>query len=171
MKKKIFLVLLVLIIGLSTTGCGNSYASKDATVINREGKKETLTSKEICSVYDENDAKFKKYYAGAEISFIGTVSEVDSYFRENGDSRLWDAISFKEGFRVYLPYEEYDIADLSKGDVLYVKSNIYSGFDCGTLDLRGTGGSEGYSTESLKTTVIKNTKDMSEKQIKDLKNN
>ncbi len=60
-----------------------------------------------------------------------------------------------------MPYNVYDILDLSKGDILYVKSNIYSGFGCSMgLALRGTGGIEGYNDSSLKTTIIKNLNGM-----------
>lgn len=179
MKKCYGIIIMLIICLLVMTGCGKddsnasasskSLASKTATVINKEGNTEKLTAKEICSVYDENSAKFKKYYAGAEISFIGTVSEVDSYFKESSGSTTWDSITFEEGFKVYLPYNVYDIADLSKGDVLYVKSNIYSGFACSLgLDLRGTGGSEGYSTSSLKTTIIRNVSGMNSSEVETL---
>lgn len=178
--KKILYLLLISATIFCLTGCGNgeskddtnskSLVSKTAAVINKEGNTENLTAKELCSVYDDNSAKFKKYYAGAEISFIGTISKVESHFREGSSSTLWDSITFNEGFKVYLPYDVYDIADLSKGDVIYVKSNIYSGFACDLeLDLRGTGGSEGYSTSSLKTTVIKNLNGMNSSDVENLK--
>ena len=165
-KDKMLLILLIIGLGLIITGCGNSgvtsntksLVSKNATIINQEGEAETLTAKEVCSVYNENEAKFDKYYKGAEISFYGTVSEIDASFREEGgSSTVWDSVKFKEGFKLYLPSEVYDIADLSKGDILYVRSNIYSGFACEFgLDLRTTSGDVGYNLESLKETIVRN---------------
>ena len=130
--------------------------NKKATVINKEGKKELLSSQELCNIYNENKAKFKKYYAGAEIEFEGTVNSVD-YDIISGSNKKYrfDRIKFKEGFELYLLHNQYDfLADLNKGDVFYVKTNIFDGFACLPIDVRGTDNDGAYGEHTLMKTVI-----------------
>lgn len=148
MKIKKILCLLILC-GLcifTITGCGSN---SKATIINNENETENLTAKDLYKINNENEAKFKKYYVGAKITFDGTVSSVEtnedncyentSYVRlENdigtvrkssgsSDQRKCAIINFKEGYKLMIPSgETIDIADISNGDKYHVESNIAS---------------------------------------------
>lgn len=153
MRKKILLSFLVLTFLVTITGCGNNGNSSKsnneynlATIINNENKTEKLSSKEIYNINEENEAKFKKYYVGAKISFDGTVSSVETddincynyttYERWQSnietvtgnsvdDKRTCAKINFKEGYRLIIPSSGIiDIADINNGDKYHVDSNI-----------------------------------------------
>ena len=169
-KLIIFLGILVLIIVAIFFSKLNN-VDTIATIITRNGETEQLTKKELINIHNENEAKFDKNYLGAEISFIGTVSKVEYDFLEQmGSSRSSrDAIILKEGYKVYLPHDLYDMTEFSKGDKVFVCSNIFSIISGTSIELRGTGGSIGYNETSLKTTIIKNVTGKSEEEISDIK--
>lgn len=156
MKKKIISILFVAIIILSFTGCSkdNENINKEnalevkATVINNKNETEQLSSKEIINIIEENQAKFAKYYAGAKISFNGTVESIEvrsnnclstvtsSSMMDSGinsyglnykyDERSCYVINFKEGYKLRIPEGNLiDVADINKGDKYYVESNIF----------------------------------------------
>ena len=174
-KNKRIVILSILVLIVATIFIGGIFSksseSVKATIITRSGETEQLSKRELKEIYNENEAKFEKSYLGAEISFVGTVSKVEyDFFEQLGSGRTsMDAIILKEGFKVYLPHDLYDMTEFSKGDKVYVCSNIYSAFSGNYIDLRGTGGSIGFNETSLKTTIIKNVTGKSEEEINDIK--
>ena len=82
-----------------------------ATIVNNQGEIEELSAKELKKIYDENQANFKKNYAGAYIVFVGTVEKVKNGFMENGSRIILDSIEFKEGFDLKLNNNEYDLSN------------------------------------------------------------
>ena len=152
MKKIILMICLLFLV----TGCVGKKMSK-ATITNNDGDTETLSGKELCNIYNENEAKFKKNYVGSKIIFDGTVKKVNSYFYSAPDKKtIFDSIEFNEGFIVYIQHNQYElISDLSKGDKLHIESNIYSGFGCSSgIDIRGTDKVGGYDYSTLNKTII-----------------
>lgn len=138
-----------------------------ATIVNNQGEVEELSSKELKKIYDENQANFKKNYAGAYIVFIGTVEKVRNGFMENGSTITLDCIEFKEGFDFYLNSNEYDLSNISSGDKIIVLANIFSAFY--RIDVRGTGGSTGYNVKSMKEVKFEIVTEKSQEEIDSIK--
>ena len=167
MKKKVYKLILMSLVFILLTGCGNSVfigkekdnnkvsAIKKATIVDKEGKTVEMTSKELKKIYDQNEAKFDKYYKVASITLVGTVKSVETNFREIGSSTTLDAIVLEEGWEVNLPagYYEDTLIELSAGDLIYVDTNIFSCFKL-PIDLRGTSTTGGYTSTTLKQTKI-----------------
>ena len=151
--KKVITLLLTLIICISLCACNTNTSSTASTaptastastaaakIVDNEGNVVEKTSKQLRQVYKDNNAQFDKYYKNANISFTGTISKIDSNFKENG-SPAYDAITFEEGWRVYIKHEinqvyalagvndgVYDFAELKIGDKLNVDATIIGVF-------------------------------------------
>lgn len=152
--KKSLLIFLTLILCLALCACSSTVK---ATVTDNEGTEIELSAKEIWKIKSENEAKFDSLYKGAEITFVGTVKSVKTYFRESGSNVNFDSISFKEGFTVYLlsGYEEDLLKELSAGDKVEVTSQIDDCFG-GYVEVMGlysNGG--GYNADTLMKTELK----------------
>ena len=132
MKKIILSIFLCSILLLGTTACGNDnkdLTRNDAIVTNNDAVTENLTMQELISVYNENSVKFNSKYYLADIEIYGTVDKVSARTYYNNSSESTDVIYFKEGWVVLLEEGKYDfVADLNKGDVIYVHGLINSGF-------------------------------------------
>ena len=138
--KRLLGIIMAAAIVFAFTGCGQSgTAATAATITKSDGTTEELTCKELMKIYDTNQAKFKEY-EGAPITFIGTVERVETYFRLNGSSTIFDSIRFKEGWCVYILHGSKDsiLKKLEVGTKVRVESNIYSGFAPGGIDIRTT---------------------------------
>ena len=146
--KKIITLLLTFIMCISLCACNTNTASTASTastaaakIVDNKGNVVEKTSKQLRQVYEDNNAQFDKYYQNANISFTGTISKIDSNFKENGSPTAYDAITFEEGWRVYIKHEinqvyafagvndgVYDFAELKIGDKLNVDATIIGVF-------------------------------------------
>ena len=160
MKKTIISFVLITAFVLLLTGCGSSSNndskktsneskdSKFATIVDNEGKTNKMEAKEVVSIANENEAKFKKYYVGAKISFDGTVDKVEmdkfswpcyknsTYYtsvsgieqfteQSKNDTSSCAEITFKDGYKLFIPSEGIiDVADIESGVKYHVESNI-----------------------------------------------
>ena len=174
----LLIVLLLIVLLLNGKNSMNSDNSKNtskkintskATIVNKQGEIEELSAKELKKIYDENQANFKKNYAGAYIVFIGTVERVRNGFIENGSTITLDCIEFKEGFNFNLNSNEYDLSNISSGDKIIVLANIFSAFY--RIDVRGTGGSNGYNVDSMKKVKFEIVTEKSQEEIEAIKEN
>lgn len=129
MKKKFLAITMVLALCLSLCACGGSSDTK-ATIIDNEGNTVQMTAKELIALDDENSAKFDNLYQNAEITLVGTVESVDSGFRENGVSFLWDRITLEGGWQIQMYHGSHDevLLELSAGDTVEITSKIKSTF-------------------------------------------
>ncbi len=159
MKKVVSIICMVIVL-LSVSSCSadkktNATSAKDAkaTIVDNAGNTVTMTYSEL---YKEcqNDAKFEKTYRGAEITFIGTVSSIDTNIRYEGTSLREDRINFKEGYTLYLNAGEFTslLETLSVDSKVQVKSNICSNF--GKIEIRGCSRSGAYGKDSMSKTKL-----------------
>lgn len=155
--KKLIALLMVVILGVSLCACGDNTKNTEelkASIIDNDGNACSLTSDELKEIEDTNEAQFDSIYCGADISFVGTVKKVETYFRRSGSSTVFDSISFEEGWKVYLlhDYNEDFIVNLSVGDKVKVESQIF-GYDVGYIEVMGMNG-DGYTNSSLTYTDL-----------------
>lgn len=138
MKKKVFYVLLVVMLGL--TGCGNknsgntdnnnSLAKAEAIILNNDNVKEELTSNQLIMVYEENSAKYNSKYFTAGIEIYGTVDKVSARTYYDNSTSLSDVIYLQEGWVILLEEGKYDLVkELSRNDIIYVSGEIKSAFE------------------------------------------
>ena len=149
MKKKIFAIIMVMTLCVSFCACGGGTT---ATITDNEGNTVQMTAEDLEKISDENEAKFEDLYKGAEIELTDTVESVSS-----------DTVSLKGGWKVQLSKSKHAdiLAELSKGDSVYVKSNISIVFD--GVELKGMHGIS-YDDDTLKTTVFRKSEDQKEYQ-------
>ena len=152
MKRKVLAIFMMLTMSLAFCACGGGTA---ATITDNEGNTVQMTAKELKEIYKENEAKFNDLYRGADIELTDAVESVST-----------DTVELKGGWEVQLSTSKHGdiLKSLSKGDSVYVKSNIYTAFT--DVELKGLVGSVGWDDDSLKCTVFRKSAD----QI-DYKNN
>lgn len=168
--KKITLLLLALVMCFSLCACGGESAGTNAdadtektdnislaTIVDNEGNTVEISAKELLDLEKENEAKFEKYYLGADITFIGTVKSITTNYITSGSSTKLDAIVFEEGWKVELAQGQYEdiLVELSAGDKVQVESQIWSTWD--NVIIRGCyhlGDSVLSGSEDLQSTTI-----------------
>lgn len=123
MKKKILFVLLLGIMLIGLTGCGEkkslSFADDLATLELEDGVIQ-ITSEDIKKIYNENYQNFKNNYFGKKITFIGTIESVGE-----------NSIKFNEGWEFSLDgFNTCNVisSDLKPGDEVIVISWLFSAF-------------------------------------------
>ena len=155
--KKILSLIIALVLCMSLCACGSNQEEAEetkATIVDDNGNTYSLSSSELKEIENSNEAQFDSIYCGADISFVGTVKKVETYFRRSGSSTVFDSISFEEGWKVYLlhDYNKDFIVNLSVGDKVKVESQIF-GYDVGYIEVMGMNG-EGYTNSSLTYTDL-----------------
>lgn len=133
MKKKL-LILICCVSLLGLVGCGkndNNLGGKSkvgiATIVDNNGETKKMTAKELLDIYNNNEAKFKKYYAGAEVNLTGIISSIDESFSFiKGTTVYLYVINLEDGWRIEIRKEgnEDFVADIDKGTKIQVSSNI-----------------------------------------------
>ena len=148
MKLKILVITMILTMCLALCACGGGTT---ATITDNEGNVVQMTAKELKNIYKENEAKFNDLYQGADIELTDTVESVST-----------DTVELKGGWEVQLSTSKHGdiLKSLSKGDSVYVKSNIYTAFTA--VELKGLVGSVGWNDASLKHTVFRKSEDQIE---------
>lgn len=147
--KKLLSVLVIVILCFSLFACSQADKTK-VTVTPINGNSETMTVSEFKEA-GKNELK----YQGAEITFVGTVKEIQTNIYENGSSIKTDYITFEENIQVYLlsGYNTDFLSSIDIGDKVEVTSNLFSA-DGYYIDVRGMSSKEGYNEESLKKTTL-----------------
>lgn len=181
MKKKVLDILLIVLLFIGITGCGkenkNNEEPRDSkmTIIDNENKTIKMSVNELYKISTENEAKFKKYYLGAKVSFDGIVSRIEvkdnscysetSFIRwqsgkesitgvSKADNTKCSVITFKGGIDLYIPSSMVeDIADINSGDKYHIESNLIY-FWAQSLDIYGvsdSGAIDFYNTKIERT--------------------
>lgn len=146
MKKKIWSVLLIAVICISTLcACGNSAANTKAIITTNDGETVEISSKELCDIYDENQAKYSEKYQTATAKVTGTVKSVESYLQSFGtkNQSVYE-VELKEGWSVTVLSEFHEeVIDLSEGDKVTITSNIQLA-RIGLIEMQNIGQKDGW---------------------------
>ena len=188
--KKILNILLIGILVISLTGCGNSNDTKKAnaegnykdayystlTVYNKNTKEtEYLTLNELTKINETNSAKFKQNYEYSSIKLVGKITKVESdlnyapvlAYGKVDLITLGNKDDWTKSIHVILPTGKFDLASLEIGDSLYVESGIlYSSFE-DDLTLMGTENSK-LSMDSINNTKIEVVNDKTNEEIEEM---
>ena len=134
--RKTLSILLVLALCFGLCACvgntGNSADSTDnatapvATIKTRDGETVYLTSAELCTIYNENQAKYSSKYQTADATIIGTVKSIEEHQEYFGSIRkkVYD-INLVEGWEITVLAECHkEVIDLSAGDKVKISSEL-----------------------------------------------
>lgn len=134
--KKALSLFLALVMCLSLCACGgensggNKVANNKAVIITNEGKSIAMSAEELFKEFDGNEARFKKLYGGASITFTGTVKSIRTGTSvlngEGGVTANENKIVFEEGWCVIIGKSNTscDLADFYPGQKLEVTTGI-----------------------------------------------
>lgn len=118
MKNKWIEMLLIFVLVLIITGCGNK--GTKASIVDNEGNKVEMTAKELLDINSENSAKFEKYYKEAEIELTGTVEKVST----NMGGWIYDIVYLDDNWEIVFSKDYYDLSELEKGTKIHIISTI-----------------------------------------------
>ena len=104
-----------------------SSISNIAVIVCNDGSEEELYYDELIEKYNNNQVEFEEKYIGAKITFTGIPIGIRiNSFGDN--NKKYRSITFREGWRVEIPYEGYEFIDKADKDgktlLLTVKSFI-----------------------------------------------
>ena len=151
MKKALSLIL-VLVMCLSMCACASNVGTDDtansnptsnnnhpqATIINNDGKTESLTAGELYELMSANEVAFNKKYLGAQVTLIAKVTSIHG--NAILDSHIVAAyITLEDGWRVEASSGKV-VENLMPGDYVKVTGTIYSLW--GYINLYISNGSE-----------------------------
>ena len=125
--KKVFSLLLALVVCLSLWACGNDPKDTKAIVTNCDGVTEAVSANELIALAFENTAKFQAYYDYADVTISGTVESVSLAFDLGPKNLKEDGyfITLEEGWVIgVLASGHEEVIDFSKGDRITVTSKI-----------------------------------------------
>ena len=125
MKRKILFVLLLGVLVLGLTGCGEN----KATIIDNNGNKVEMTSKDLVEVNKENNSKFETKYFLSDIDLTSTIQKVEAEgsYTCGSNSKFfygdpYDLIYLSDGWTLCV--RNYDLAKLDKDMKIRVKGVI-----------------------------------------------
>lgn len=125
--KKLLALIMVMVLCLSLCACGGkSKTNVKATVINNDGVTEKLSSKELCDIYSENEARYRSKYQSADVTITGTVKTVESHLESYGTTThsVYDII-LEEGWEITVLEEFHEeVINLSAGDKVTISSEL-----------------------------------------------
>lgn len=124
MKKKILAIIMILTVCLAFCACGGGGST--ATITDNDGNTVQMTAKELISINEENESKFKKQFELADITVEGKVEKVEEA-KLDFSFRYVDVIHLylEGGWQIDLLKDKHEeVIDLSKGDSVKVSSKI-----------------------------------------------
>ena len=124
MKKKILAIIMILTVCLAFCACGGGGST--ATITDNDGNTVQMTAKELISINEENESKFKKQFELADITVEGKVEKVEEA-KLDFSFRYVDVIDLylEGGWQIDLLKDKHEeVIDLSKGDSVKVSSKI-----------------------------------------------
>lgn len=128
-------IIVLIIVGMFVTGKITKVSEEDlkVTVITNSGEEIETTRKELEEIYASNQALFNKEYHGAKVSYIITVSSVETniYFGNNTNGTCYDRINSKNSmWNVLLLHDAFaNLDEIEVGDRIYVESQLQGGQD------------------------------------------
>lgn len=149
--KKITSVILMILFCLSFCSCADNSNTKKSTSQNKylasvrtnEGEIVSVSAQDLIDEYKANEARFKKIYGGADISFTGTVKSVKIETDVYGGVDRWitkqNVIIFEEGWKLIIGQNNttYDLAEFYPGQKLNVSTGIFAPYGKNTVWLVG----------------------------------
>ncbi len=123
MKKRILAIIMIMVMCLALCACGGGTS---ATITDNDGNTVQMTAKELISINNENESKFKKQFELADITVEGKVEKVEEAMIDFS-IRYVDVIHLylEGGWQVDLLKDKHEeVIDLSKGDSVKVSSKI-----------------------------------------------
>ena len=125
MKKKILAIIMILTVCLAFCACGGGGST--ATITDNDVRNSiTKKRKELISINEENESKFKKQFELADITVEGKVEKVEEA-KLDFSFRYVDVIHLylEGGWQIDLLKDKHEeVIDLSKGDSVKVSSKI-----------------------------------------------
>ena len=144
--KKLFALLLSLILIVSLCACGNTKQTTTnnaankansanevkATVINKDGGTESLSAKELADIKESNPLNFDNKYWCAKVTVTGKITDIGGLSNINGTNYKWTLTIEGGEWDWFIGDSEYNtstvtqdfIATLSKGDTVQISGEI-----------------------------------------------
>ncbi len=97
-----------------------------ASIANNEGETETLSANELIEIYNGNQAKFNKYYTGAEVNFTAAIESISLNQMTMISDANWGTgntvVLLEGGWCLVNPPQ--DLADYMPGDKVQISAKI-----------------------------------------------
>lgn len=128
-KYLIILICLVFLTGCDNKSAVNSNGDNLMEVTDNYSEIIRLSASDLCNIYIDNNVEFVEKYLGANVSFNGHISRIESGFTINNSDTKYTEFTFEEGI-IATTESNSDISDLKPGDSLNIKGTISSGENC-----------------------------------------